>query len=408
VNVRTPSSDHSAPFWSSPFSLAPGRVSRHRLASAAAGLFVAVGLAACGSASSPGSAPSSTAAAGSTSPSLAAVRARIAHYTQDPSWVPPGPAIDPARLSGKKILVIPSSSAIPFCSDLSTDMASVARPYGVTVTQYANQGEPSQWVAGMDQALSTHVNLVDLTCGLNPSSLGPQIAQLKAAGIDVVSAHAYDPSQPPMAGLSGVVYAQYNLVGQLEADWAILQTSGHGNIFVVSDEGDVSTPPLLAGMRSQFAQYCRSCTISYVYIPIPDWSTKIEPAVAAKISSDPGLDFIIPIGDGMVQYVMPAMVAAGVTGRIHVGSFNATPSVIQTMQSGSTVTFDVGEDFPWLLRAILDQDFRVLLHVTPSRSEYAPLRIFTKQNAGDAGHPPSFQNGYGNAASINFATLWKG
>jgi ribose transport system substrate-binding protein len=378
------------------------------VASAAAGLLVAVGLAACGSASSPAAAPSSTAAAGSSNPGLAAVRARIAHYTQDPSWVPPGPAIDPARLSGKKILVIPSSSAIPFCSDLSTDMASVARPFGVTVTQYANQGEPSQWVAGMDQALSTHVNLVDLTCGLNPSSLGPQIAQLKAAGIDVVSAHAYDPSQQPMAGLSGVVYAQYNLVGQLEADWAILQTSGHGNIFVVSDEGDVSTPPLLAGMRSQFAQYCRSCTISYVYIPIPDWSTKIEPAVAAKISGDPGLDFIIPIGDGMVQYVMPAMVAAGVTSRIQVGSFNATPSVIQTMQSGATVTFDVGEDFPWLLRAILDQDFRVLLHVTPSPSEYAPLRIFTKQNAGDAGHPPSFQNGYGNAASINFATLWKG
>jgi ribose transport system substrate-binding protein len=386
---------------------------RHHLASAAACLFVAAGLAACTSVSSPpapaSSAPaSSPAAAGSSNPSQAALQANIARYTQDPPWVAPGPAIDPARLSGMKILVIPSSSAIPFCSDLSTDMASVARPYGVTVTQYANQGEPSQWVAGMDQALSTHQNLVDLTCGLNPSSLGPQIAQLKAAGIAVVSAHAYDPSQPPRPGLSAVVYAQYNLVGQLEADWSILQTGGHGNILVVSDEGDVSTPPLLAGIRSQFAQYCPSCTVSYVYIPIPDWSTKIEPAVAAKISSDAGLDFIIPIGDGMVQYVAPAIIAAGATGRIHVGSFNATPSVIQMMQSGSTVTFDVGEDFPWLLRAILDQDFRVLLHVAPGTSEEAPLRIFTKQNAGDAGHPPSFQDGYGDAATINFAALWKG
>jgi ribose transport system substrate-binding protein len=398
-------------------------VLRYRLASVAACLFVAAGLAACTSASSPPAPASpapaspapaspapatSPAAAGSSDPGRAALQAKIAHYTQDPSWVAPGPAIDPARLSGMKILVIPSSSAIPFCSDLSTGMASVARPYGVTVTQYANQGEPSQWVAGMNQALSTHQNLVDLTCGLNPATLAPQIAQLKAAGIDVVSAHGYDPSQQPLSGLSAVVYAQYNLVGQLEADWSILQTGAHGNILVVSDEGDVSTPPLLAGIRSQFAQYCPSCTVSYVYIPIPDWSTKIEPAVAAKISSDPGLDFIIPIGDGMVQYVAPAIIAAGATGRIHVGSFNATPSVIQLMQSGSTVTFDVGEDFPWLLRATLDQDFRVLLHVAPGSSEEAPLRIFTKQNAGDAGHPPSFQNGYGDAATINFAALWKG
>ena len=383
-------------------------MSRHHLAKATAGLLLATAIAACSSSSSPSSGPtSSSSASGSTSSGLAPLRAKIAHYMQTPSWVSPGPSINLASLSGKKILVIPTSSAIPFCSDISTEMATVAKQFGDTVTQYANQGEPSQWVAGMDQALSTHQNLVDLTCGLNPATLEPQITQLKSAGVDVVSAHAYDPSQSPLPGLSGVVYAQYHLVGELEADWAILQTSGHGNVLVVSDEGDVSTPPLLAGIRSQFKQYCPSCAVSYVYIPIPDWATKIEPAVAAKISSDPKLNFIIPIGDGMVQYVAPAIISAGATGRIHVGSFNATPSVVEMMQSGSTVTFDVGEDFPWLSRAILDQDFRVLLHTTPSVSEYAPVRVFTKQNASDAGTPPSFETGYGNAANINFALLWK-
>jgi ribose transport system substrate-binding protein len=391
-------------------------LSRHYLAKATVGLLLAIAIAACSSSSPPSSGPAGSSSASGTSSSLSAgtssglvaLRAKIAHYMQAPAWVSPGPSINPASLSGKKILVIPTSSAIPFCSDISTEMAAVAKQFGITVTQYANQGEPSQWVAGMNQALSTHQNLVDLTCGLNPASLGPQISQLKAAGIHVVSAHAYDPSQRPFPGLSGVVYAQYNFVGELEADWSILQTGAHGNIFVVSDEGDVSEPPLIAGIRSQFAQYCPSCVVSYVYIPIPDWATKIQPAVAAKISSDPKLNFIIPIGDGMVQYVAPAIVAAGATGRIHVGSFNATPSVVEMMQSGSTVTFDVGEDFPWLSRAILDQDFRVLLHTTPSVSENAPVRIFTKQNANDAGIPPSFEEGYGNAANVNFAVLWKG
>ena len=252
-------------------------MSRNRLAKAAVGLLLATVIAACSSSSSPSSGPTtSSSASGSTSSGLAALRAKIAHYMQAPAWLSPGPSINLASLSGKKILVIPTSSAIPFCSDISAEMASVAKQFGVTVTQYANQGEPSQWVAGMEQALSTHQNLVDLTCGLNPASVGPQISQLKSAGIDVVSAHAYDPSQRPFPGLSGVVYAQYNFVGELEADWSILQTGGHGNILVVSDEGDVSEPPLIAGIRSQFAQYCPSCTVSYVYIPIPDWATKIS------------------------------------------------------------------------------------------------------------------------------------
>jgi ribose transport system substrate-binding protein len=387
-------------------------LSRRYLATATVGLLLAAGTAACSSSSSPSSGPTSSSSASSTTSSststtMAALQAKIAHYMQLPSWVSPGPAINPTSLSGKKILVIPASSAVPFCNDLDADMASVAKQFGVTVTQYANQGEPSQWVAGMGQALSTHQNLVDISCGLPPSTVGPQIPQLESAGIDVVSAHAYDPSQTPISGLSALVYAQYKLAGELEADWTILQTGGHGNVLVVSDQGDVSTPALLAGIQQQFAQYCPSCTISYVYIPIPDWATKIQPAVAGKISSDPQLNYIIPIYDGMVQYTVPAIVAAGATSRIHVASFNATPSVVQMIQTGSTVTFDVGEDFPWLSRAILDQDFRVLLHSTPSTSEYAPLRIFTKQNANEAGSPPSFENGYGNAYT-NFAVLWKG
>ena len=383
-------------------------MARRYLATATVGLLLAAGIAACNSSSSPSSGPtSSSSASSSASASMAVLQARITHYMQVPSWVSPGPPIDPTSLSGKKIMVIPLTSVVPFCADLDADMASEARQFGVIVTQYANQGEPSQWVAGMDQALSTHQNLVDITCGLDPSTVSPQIAQFRSVGIDVVSAHAYDPSQHPFSGLSALVYSLYTLAGELEADWTILQTHGHENVLIVSDEGDVSTPAILAGIKQQFAQYCLSCTVSYVYIPVPDFATEIEPAVAGKINSDPQLNYIIPIADVMVQYVVPAIVAAGATSRIHVASSNGTPSVVQMIETGPTVTFDVGEDFPWLSRAILDQDFRVLLHTTPSTSEYAPVRIFTKQNAIDAGSPPSFENGYGNAYT-NFAVLWKG
>ena len=334
------------------------------------------------------------------------LQAKIDMYKQPPPFKAPGPPIDASKLTGKQILTVPSSSAVPFCQKIDEGLATVAKEYGVTATSYQNQGQPSQWAAGVESAQNQHAALLNVACGIDPAVLGPQIAAPNGK-IPVVGAHNYDPSQKPAPGLSALVYAQFKLAGELEADWTILQTKGHANVLVVDDVGsDVSTPPLIEGIKSQFAKYCPSCKVNYQSVAIPDWSTKIQPAVSAELVRNPNLNYIIPVYDGMVQFVLPAITGAAAGDKVKIASFNATPSVLSTMKSNGIVQFDVGEYFNWAVGATLDQDFRVLLGLPPSNNEFAALRIFDTSNVSEAGSPPQFENGYGNAATTGFKKLW--
>jgi len=339
----------------------------------------------------------------------AELQAKINKYKKLPELPPHGEPFDAKKLAGKKIMTIPSSSALEFCHKVDEELARVAAQYGVKAVEYENQGQPNQWVAGMNAAQNTGADVVNIACGTDPAVLSPQTAQLKRAGIPVVAAHNYDPSKKNLApDLAGIVNAQYKTVGELQADWVILQTKGLANVLAIDDIGsDIATPELVSGIKQEFAKYCPdTCKVRHVSVPIPNWSTAISPIAAAEISRNPKLNYVIAVYDDMVKYVMAPLTSAGATDRVKIASFNASPSVVKMIQDDKVVTFDVGEDSNGLARAIFDQDARVLLNMPPSKHSYAALRIFDKSNAGEAGSPPKFTNGYGDAAAKGYQALW--
>ena len=371
-------------------------------------------LSACGSSSSGSSGGSSSQSTSSTSQSsaasispaaLAKMKQTIATYTNYPTFTAPGPPIDPKKLAGKTIFTVPFATTIPFCSGLDSEMTQLASQFGVTAESYPNQGQTSQWVAGLETALNRRPNLVNVFCGVDPADLQPQIAALNNAHIPVVSGHNSDPSAAPVPGIAATAYSNYHLAGQLEADWTIVQTDGKANVLVIKDVSDPSTPPLIRGLQGEFNQ-CPACKVSYASVAVTNWGTQIGPVVASAINGNPNLNYIIPIYDGMVEAVIPPLVSTNAGNRVHVATFNATPSVVKLIQQHKFVTFDVGEDFNWVARAVLDQDFRVMLGQPPAKLSFAGMRIFDTQNASAAGSPPAYTNGYGTAAVTGFAKLW--
>lgn len=341
------------------------------------------------------------------------LQAKIDKYKQLPEMPPHGDAFDAKQIAGKKIMTIPSSSALEFCHEVDMELGKVADKYGVQAVEYQNQGQPNQWVAGMNAAQTSGADIVNIACGTDPAVLNPQIAQLKSDGIPVVAAHNYDPTKPKnelAPNLAGIVNAQYKTVGELQADWVILQTKGRANVLAIDDIGsDIATPELVAGIKQEFEKYCPdTCKVRHVSVPIPNWSTAISPLVAAEVSRNPDLNYVIPVYDDMVKYVIAPLTSAAATDRVKIATFNASPSVIKMIQEGDVVTFDVGEDAPGLARAIFDQDARVLAGLSPSKQSYAALRIFDKTNADEAGSPPKFTEGYGDAASKGYEELWSG
>ena len=321
-------------------------------------------------------------------------------------FTPPGPAIDPAPLKGKLIFTIPVSTAIPFCSVVDQQMGDFAKRLGLGFQVWQNSAQLAQWAQGFTAAQEHKASLVNVFCGLDPATVAPQVHQTLAAHIPVVAAHTYAQGQPPLAGLSAIVYGAYIPAAKLEAKWVIRQTNGAADVLVITSPGTANSPFIQKALAAQFKKYCPGCKVRFIGVNTPDWATKIGPQVQSAILADPKLNYVIPIYDGMVQFVMPSIISTGASTRVKIASFNATPAVLDMIRTGDVVTFDIGEDTAWLAGAIIDQDMRLLLHKPLIPNYISGLRAFTKANVKDAGVPAKFGQGYGPSAADGYAKLW--
>ncbi len=162
----------------------------------------------------------------------------------------------------------------------------------------------------------------------------------------------------------------------------------------------------MRGLRDEFRRGCPACKITAVDVPIPEWAARIRSEVQSALVRDPKIDYVIPIYDSMSQFVVPAIRAARAGGRVRIAGFNGTPFVLKLMQDGDIVAMDVGENLSWLGWAAMDQAFRVIAGEPAVKSEHTPLRVFDDGDVGDAGRPPRFDAGYGNAYVDGYRKLW--
>ena len=344
----------------------------------------------------------------SASPNFTYLRAQIQKYSGLPKFIPPGPAFDAKKAKGKTIFSIPVSSANPFTANIETAMAGAAKVLGIKFINFTNQAQVTQWVQGMGQAVNRKVDLIDLLGGVDPRVLGPQIAAAKKAHISVGTSHLYDVTQKPLA-VDFSIPADYQRAARLEADWVILDTKGKADVVIVTSNEIVPTPAIVSALKSEFAQQCGSaCKLTIVNAPVPDWSTKIQSQVQSALVKDPNVNYVIPIYDSMSQFVVPAITAAGRTGKVHIATYNGTPFVMGYLAQGNAVRFEVGENLDWLGWAYIDAEARILAGVKIPRqfNEHTALRAFTPANIKQAGNPPKLSTGYGQAYVRGYKKLW--
>jgi ribose transport system substrate-binding protein len=348
----------------------------------------------------------------STSPDVAGARRQIERFTKLPAFVEPGPAFDAAAsLRGKTIFEIPITSEVPFLSAVERGMRQAAAAVGAKLVVYPNQGQPSQWAQGIRTAIARKASAITLFAQ-DPGVLGPQIREAEKAGIPVVVVRTTGEGEPCESDAHGVAYGSacvpgpFEQAGRLEADWVIQATHGKGDALVITSLDAHSTGPLLRGLKNEFANRCMGCKVRTVDVPVADWASRIPTEVQSALVRDPSIDYVIPIYDSMSQFVIPALRAAHATGRVSIATFNGTPFVLKLLQDGDGVSMDAGEDLGWVGWATMDQTFRIVAGRPPVRSEDTPLRVFDALNAGEAGHPPSFDTGYGRPYVIGYRKLW--
>jgi len=334
-------------------------------------------------------------------------QANLAKNRAVPKFIAPGPAFDAkAKAGGKTLFVIPASSSVPFVSTISNNMKRIAALTGVKTTIWQNQGQPSQWVQGMNAAIAQKASAIVLLAGNDPAALQPQIKAAKATGIPTIVAHLYDIHQKSAPNVGGVVNIPYELAGELIADQAIVGTGGKTDALVVTINQVKSTVPMVTGVKSQFSKYCSGCKLSFTDVTIADIATKIQPNVQAALTADPNINYVICLYDSAeAPFAEAAIRAAGRTGKVHISTFNGTPSVLKDVKSGGIVTMDVAENLDWIGYAILDQSMRVMGGLPAVPDEHVPVRLFDSSNISQAG--PGFTSGWGTAYISGYKKLWQ-
>ena len=347
-----------------------------------------------------GGAPSGVMAA-----ELAYFKKQLEPYRSLPKFVAPGPPFDARKcMAGKSILSIPVSSANPFTKNIEIAMAGVAKEIGFKFIEWENQGEPTQWLQGMDAAINQKVDLIDLLAGTKPEVLQPKIKQARAAGIEVVASHlsGHEQDLAPL-NVHGIPI-DYFKAGQLLVDWAVTQTKGKLNAIVLTSENVHSTISMVNGITEEF-KLCPECKWKEINIPVVDWATRIQPTVQSALLADQTINYIIVIYDSMSQFVVPAVMITRSQDRVKINAFNGTPFVLGLVQQGK-VEMDIGENLDWIGHAIIDAEMRILCGLEPVKDPKIPFYIFDEKNAHTAGTPPQLSTGYGDAYRAGYRKLW--
>ena len=365
-------------------------------------------LTACSTGSGTTASPSAGGSGGTVS---ADVTANVAKYKGLPTFAPPGEAIDPSSLKGKSMFLIPLVPN-PFNQNIQDTMKTIADKVGMKFTLYPNQGKASEWVQGMNAALTAKPDIIVLSTAPDPRVLQPQLNQAKAAGIPVLVTHFYDDSSPKppacdgcAAGVTGLVTAPFNVAGKAAADWIIQDSGGKGHVLVIGAADILPSPATVNVVKNELSSACSGCKSTVINIPVADWNTKVQGEVQAALNKDPSINYVYPLYDAMVAGAVPAVQTVGKTGKVKVVSYNGSPYALKYIQDGDIVAMNVGEDTVGIAYASMDQAFRILLK-KPTVDERTPIRIWDDTNVADAGKPPVVGKGYGTALSEGYSKLW--
>jgi ribose transport system substrate-binding protein len=335
-------------------------------------------------------------------------KAVIAQYREKPVFQAPGAPFDArACAANKKMLSMPNSSANPFLKGIIRQEIKAGQELGLAVTEWENQGQPNQWVQGMNFAIQGHFNVVDLISGVNPQLIEPQIRAAADAGVKTMASHFYDPSQPVDPLLAASLPVDFNRVGKILADWAIMRTDSKANIVIIKDDDVPPTAPLVAGIADELAANCPGCKIvQQINVGVTEWGTRIQPSVQSALIANPTVNFVIPIYDSMSQFVVPAIRLTGKGATVKIATFNGTPFVIDYVQQGA-VDMDIGESLDWIARATIDGYLRALCGLPVPKGIGVPFYLFDATNAKEAGTPANFDQGYGSDYVAGFKSIWQ-
>lgn len=372
-----------------------------RTAALALAAGVVVGLSACAPASNDGGASGAVDTAG-----LEKATERLKAAQESPTWQGPEEAVDISGLSGKRVVYISFSDAIPVLNYWSTTVKQLAMDNaGIQVDVIDGKFSVDEANKAIQQAIETKADAIFLQAWF-ADQFKTQIADAQAAGIKVITGNTGSMAAGLTGGQDAEVSFDYAEVGRLQADWFISDSKGEGKALLVSSDDVPASQTQVQATLAQVKELCSGCSIEVEDVQIAQWETSIPTLFQSTYNSKPDVGYYLPIYDGQALPGLGALRTAGAEG-VQVGSFNATNGIVQQLTDpSSALKMDIGGDNTWWAYAATDTIFRVLTDTTPVENYYIGLRVFDQSNKDlIQGEDESAWYGYDGYIK-EFKTLW--
>jgi ribose transport system substrate-binding protein len=330
----------------------------------------------------------------------------VAFWEKPPSsFTPPGPAFDASKTKGKTVYGI-LLLAVPFAQINKAGYEAGLNAAGVKLVALDGKAQVQETSRAIEQAIAQNADLI-LVETLPGKLFAPDFAKAKAKGIPVIMVENQDPGKrlpdEPKSVTTGCDQC-HRCVGKIMADFAVADSGDNGKIVIVwsADIPGIGQPQL-DGIKSELKRLGSKLQVEIKNVPIARWNSDL-PTLTQTIVRDTNVKYLLPLYDGMVLLMLPSIHAANAQNRVKVVTFNATPSVLESMKKGDIIAADFGaspEQFGW---AWADQTLRVLSGVPPVSDVKLPIRLFTRNNIDSINLKAQQQTWYGN---VDFGTAYK-
>lgn len=383
-------------------------------ATAAAGVALGGGLlSACGD-DDAGSAPAATSAtrgSGTSAPASDAIAEAVARLDAAravPSFSPPGPPIDASGLAGKRLFYHAITFNVEIVQNLFNGVREAAESVGMTATSFDAAGDPSLYVAGFEQAINQGFDCILLE-SIQNSLVAEPMRRAIEQGIKVVMINEVMETGPGIPEPHAQVAFDYVGGAELNADWVLADSGGDDINLVVFHAESIRHRDMASAIRARVEAGCQGeCDVRFEQVNFADFATRLPSLTQTLLTSDPTINYMIPVIDGMSLNIVPGIRQAGASDRVKLVSYNGTPSVLEFLEQGETVTSVVGGPHAWEGWLDVDRAIRVLLDEPVEPGEVKPPnRLFDAQNVAEIDVSGSEADWYDTDAARNgFRELW--
>lgn len=319
-------------------------------------------------------------ASGAASAGVSYAKAQLAKYSGlSNTYGTPVPVSDVPDMHGKNIWYVPIGTGVPVLATIGDAMTTALGKLGATVHVCDGKFQPTTVASCMQTAVTQGADAV-VTGFVDYNSEPSAYQSVIAKGIPVLVGGEAPPSGVAASkdlgffNPAGLTHTAFKLM----SDAAIADSNGTANVLVVRLTDSSDTIENSNAGITELRAHCPKCTVTTLDTMTANMS-KLGSAISAKLSANPGINYLILPQDAFFEAALPGIQSAGFTSKLKVIAAGGTTAGLEAVKNGQ-IAYDIGQGADYNGWGFADATVRLLAGAIIQPENEGAVRVFSKAN----------------------------